>query len=820
MNTQLITTQNAHDEAGRDRYNSPRLSRQTPHLDWLNERERDIVVSLTRLARLFLAFASTLFHAVQVMVTDRLKQESGYWAARIRIALVTALLSLSLFSISSMISPQQALASQCDGTPYTQGDTTHRGIFFDGDTGNCYTDSVSGYPAITNGFRAEIWNDQVSITRNPNFYGTFGVWESCSVVRDPGLPHSNTASSGLTCTTGPHGVVFYTDGTYDLEWTLTQSAVQGGNVYVVKVNISVVLGPSGSHTVNSMGIVGGNFLGGPPDITSNGGATNETASVAENQTVVTDVQSIDDSDSEGAGLTYSLTGGADQAKFNINASSGVLTFATAPDFENPTDVGTNNIYDVQVTVTDSDGLTDVQNLAVTVTDVVDETIPSVAILGAPDTTNGVTPFNITVQFSEDVATFIAGEITVGNGTVSNFTTVNASTYTADITPAGQLDITINVAANVVQDTAGNPNTAAAQVTVRGNVVEDTMKVIATFMQSRASHILANQPDISNFVSGSNKGGGGPLGNLQLNGNEDILTLSFATSRSKLMAQANRTAALALGARNGLEEAGLSDSVQPGRAGSYDIWTQVNGSRSNTSAADSSLWVGHFGAHYFVSNDVLVGAALQLDWADETNALPGSRADGNGWMFGPYIAGRVPGQSILYEVRASWGRSDNTVSPLGTYSDSFETERWLVSSKISGSYKLDDWTVSPEAGVSWFEEQQQAYSDSFSSLIPEQIVSLGEFKFGPNFTYDVKLEDGTTIQPSFGVLGVKNFGIKRGILTQGLALGTNDLRARLNAGITMTNSHNWNLALAGFYDGLGIDDYKLWGGNLQLKVPFH
>ena len=49
-------------------------------------------------------------------------------------------------------------------------------------------------------------------------------------------------------------------------------------------------------------------------------------------------------------------------------TTGVLTFNSAPDFEAPADADANNVYDVQVTVTDSDHRpTDVQNLQVTVT---------------------------------------------------------------------------------------------------------------------------------------------------------------------------------------------------------------------------------------------------------------------------------------------------------------------------------------------------------------------------------------------------------------------------------------------------------------------
>jgi Ca2+-binding RTX toxin-like protein len=69
----------------------------------------------------------------------------------------------------------------------------------------------------------------------------------------------------------------------------------------------------------------------------------------------------------GTVLTYSIIGGADAAKFTINAITGALSFISAPDFEASTDAGTNNIYDVVIQVSDGT-LTDTQAIAVTVTD--------------------------------------------------------------------------------------------------------------------------------------------------------------------------------------------------------------------------------------------------------------------------------------------------------------------------------------------------------------------------------------------------------------------------------------------------------------------
>ncbi|MBM3203605.1 hypothetical protein FJZ55_06855, partial [Candidatus Woesearchaeota archaeon] len=71
---------------------------------------------------------------------------------------------------------------------------------------------------------------------------------------------------------------------------------------------------------------------------------------------------------------FAITGGADQNLFNINTSTGVLSFKTAPDFENPADADKNNSYIVDVTVSDGDGATDVQTLTFNVT-AVNESAP-------------------------------------------------------------------------------------------------------------------------------------------------------------------------------------------------------------------------------------------------------------------------------------------------------------------------------------------------------------------------------------------------------------------------------------------------------------
>jgi len=97
---------------------------------------------------------------------------------------------------------------------------------------------------------------------------------------------------------------------------------------------------------------------GPPVFSS---ATNFNA--AENQTAAGTVAA------SGSGVQYSIVGGADQALFTLNASTGALTFnAPNPNFEAPSDAGANGVYDLIVRA-EAGGATTDQNLTVTLTNV-------------------------------------------------------------------------------------------------------------------------------------------------------------------------------------------------------------------------------------------------------------------------------------------------------------------------------------------------------------------------------------------------------------------------------------------------------------------
>ncbi|MEQ9299361.1 MAG: Ig-like domain-containing protein [Cyclobacteriaceae bacterium] len=95
----------------------------------------------------------------------------------------------------------------------------------------------------------------------------------------------------------------------------------------------------------------------------------------------------------------------------------------------------------------------------------DTTAPTLEITDAPGTANSTASFNITVQFDEAVEDFVEGDLLVTNGGKSDFQSVDSDTYTVDITPNGNGNMTLNVDAGVAADLATNPNIAASEVTI-------------------------------------------------------------------------------------------------------------------------------------------------------------------------------------------------------------------------------------------------------------------------------------------------------------------------------------------------------------------
>ena len=172
----------------------------------------------------------------------------------------------------------------------------------------------------------------------------------------------------------------------------------GNNVYDVTVQVSDGNGGSDTQAI-AVTVTNVNEA---PAISSNGGGPTAAVSAAENQAAVTTVTSTD---VDGGAPTYSIAGGADASLFAINAITGALTFVTPPNFEAPGDAGANNVFDVTVRVTDGNGGTTTQAIAVAVTNANDAPAGSLAIIGTVTTGQTLTAVSSGISDADGLGAF-------------------------------------------------------------------------------------------------------------------------------------------------------------------------------------------------------------------------------------------------------------------------------------------------------------------------------------------------------------------------------------------------------------------------------
>ncbi len=142
-----------------------------------------------------------------------------------------------------------------------------------------------------------------------------------------------------------------------------------------------------------------------PTITINSSNATHAITQAENYTGVVTYTATDID--AGASLSFSLSG-TDAADFAINSSSGVLTFATAPDFEAPVDSDTNNTYVVVITVSDGE-LSDTQTLTVTISNANENASISAPAVSGTINKGISTTITVTLNTAGKVRFFLGGK---------------------------------------------------------------------------------------------------------------------------------------------------------------------------------------------------------------------------------------------------------------------------------------------------------------------------------------------------------------------------------------------------------------------------
>jgi hypothetical protein len=189
-----------------------------------------------------------------------------------------------------------------------------------------------------------------SVNENTTFSNTytaneFVLWS----IAGPDSATFTITDAGVLTTAGKN-FESRSDANLDGIFTITVRAIDaGGNLKTQGLNLTI-------SNVNEFPVFG-----------TNGGAATHSVTAAENQINVITFTGTDPDTPTTLSWVFANSS-LDRNKFDINSSTGALTFKVAPDFEVRADTNGDNIYQVVIGLSDGTNLT-TQTLSVTVTDV-------------------------------------------------------------------------------------------------------------------------------------------------------------------------------------------------------------------------------------------------------------------------------------------------------------------------------------------------------------------------------------------------------------------------------------------------------------------
>ena len=426
------------------------------------------------------------------------------------------------------------------------------------------------------------------------------------------------------------------------------------------------------------------------------------------------------------------------------------------------------------TFTDAAGNANTASNEVTTT--YDGTAPTVSISTNATAVSGATTLNVVVTFSEDVTGFEASDVVVANGSVNSVTGSGAD-YVARIRATGNGDTTVSVPAGAATDLAGNSSQASNTVTIQNSVVEKTQKIIAQVLQSRASQLISSQPNLSGFLSGSGSGGFNMVVT-QAGGNFHFVS--------------------APGTESGL-------------------WVRVNGTWTNEETRETKYVFGALGHHFAVSPNILIGGMVEFDFISQQDGA--ETVEGQGWLAGVYVVTRVPNHPLFIDGRLLYGQTINDVSPIGTYTDTFETERWLAQVNVSGELQFHATTLIPSVQLAYTTDDQAAYTDGLGNMIPSQGIEIWQAAIGLDIRHDVALQNSKASLELIGGIAAIGASTRGAGNSSGVTPSYEGIRARLNMGANYTMENGARLTLETFYDGIGVSSYESYGVQVGFNLAF-
>jgi hypothetical protein len=254
------------------------------------------------------------------------------------------------------------------------------------------------------------------------------------------------------------------------------------------------------------------------------------------------------------------------------------------------------------------------------------------------------------------------------------------------------------------------------------------------------------------------------------------------------------------------------------ASPWSTWADVRGSgfeQSDSRTLKGTQINATGGITYKLRSDLIVGAFagyenFNYDFVSLTGNLKG-----NGGTIGTYAGWQIT-RTLRWKGMLGWTGLGYDATA-ATAAGSFDGSRWLVSTGLTGSYRVAAYIIEPSADVFAVWERQTGYSDNLGALHGARNLSTGRVALGARALAPMLGPFGVT--PYLGLYGDWRFASDNTLPAAVPFAGIGDgLSARVTAGFKTQVFTVGSLTVGGEYGGIGAD-YKLWTGNARLTVPF-
>ena len=298
--------------------------------------------------------------------------------------------------------------------------------------------------------------------------------------------------------------------------------------------------------------------------------TNSTTfSISENSATSSNAATITVNESS----TVSINSGNDSALFTVVVSDSVtvrIRFLSSPNFESPTDVGSNNGYELSIRATDTAGNVANQSITISVTNV--NEAPTIGI-NSSASTHSITQ----AENSTSVITYTASDVDAGSSLSFSISGTDAADFAIN-SSSGVLTFAANPDFEAPADSDAN-NTYIVTITVSDSSLTDTQTLTVTITNANESASI-DVPSLSGTV---NKGVSTTI----------TVTLNAAGKVRFFVGGKRISTCLARSTTGSYPNFSATCSWKPPVSGRHNITARVtpaDSSFSATTSAATSVWV--------------------------------------------------------------------------------------------------------------------------------------------------------------------------------------------------------------------------------------